>query len=50
MFLNIGHLKTINFQFGTNGKLIVLGVPILKQIRVSDQTIVMQAYLSKFEG
>ena len=26
----LGHLKTINFPFGTNGKLIVLGVPIFK--------------------
>ena len=24
----------INFQFGTNGKLIILGVPILKHITV----------------
>ena len=23
----LGHLKTINFPFGTNGKLMVLGVP-----------------------
>ena len=30
MFLNIGTPKTINFPFGTNGKLMVLGVPILK--------------------
>ena len=28
----------------------VLGVPIFNHFRVSDQTIVMQAYLSKFEG
>ena len=25
---------TINFTFGTNGKLMVLGVPILKHFRV----------------
>ena len=25
----LGHLKTIKFPFGTNGKLMVLGVPIL---------------------
>ena len=30
----MGHLKTINFPFATNGKLKVLGVPILKHIRV----------------
>ena len=35
MFLNIGTPKTINFPFGTNGKLMALGVPILKHIRVS---------------
>ena len=29
-----GHLKSINFPFGTNGKLMVLGVPILKHFRV----------------
>ena len=28
----MGHLKTINFLFGTNGKLMVLVVPILKYI------------------
>ena len=30
----LGHLKNINFSFETNGKLIVLGVPILKHFRV----------------
>ena len=34
MCSNIGTPKTINFPFGTNGKLIVLGVPILKRFRV----------------
>ena len=28
--LNCGTPKTISFPFGTNGKLIILGVPILK--------------------
>ena len=28
-------LKIMNFPFGTNGKFIILGVPILKHIRVS---------------
>ena len=35
MCLNIGTPKTINFPFGTNEKLMVLGVPILKYFRVS---------------
>ena len=30
----LGHLKIMNFPFGTNGKFIILGVPILKHIRV----------------
>ena len=28
------HLLTIIFPFGTNGKVVVLGVPILKHFRV----------------
>ena len=31
---NIGTPKIINFPFGTNGKLMVLGVPIFKHFRV----------------
>ena len=34
MCSNIGTSKTVNFPFGTNGKLMVLGVPILKHFRV----------------
>ena len=34
IYLNLGHLKIMNFPFGTNGKFIILGVPILKHIRV----------------
>ena len=30
----LGHLKNINFPFETNGKLMILGVPILKHFRV----------------
>ena len=30
--LNIGTPKTINFPFGTNGKLMILGVPIFEHI------------------
>ena len=32
--LNIGTPKNINFSFETNGKLMALGVPILKHFRV----------------
>ena len=31
----LGPLKNINFPFETNGKLMILGVPILKHFRVS---------------
>ena len=34
MCLNFGTPKIINFPFGTNGKLIILGVPIMKHIMV----------------
>ena len=34
MCLYVGTPKNINFPFGTNGKLMVLGVPILKHFRV----------------
>ena len=30
MFSILVHLKTIYFQFGTNGKLLVFGVPVIK--------------------
>ena len=30
----MGHVKTMNFPFETNGKLMILGVPILKHFRV----------------
>ena len=40
MFLKTGTPKTINFPFGTNGKLMVLGVPILKHIRVYTDYII----------
>ena len=32
--LIFGIPRIINFPFGTNGKLIILGVPILKHLRV----------------
>ena len=38
MCLNIGTPKNINFSFETNGKLMALGVPILKHIRVCAHT------------
>ena len=34
MCLNIGTLNNHHFPFGTNGKVVVLGVPILKHFRV----------------
>ena len=34
MCLNYGTPRIINFPFGTNGKLIILGVPILKHIMI----------------
>ena len=36
MCLNTGTPKNINFSFETNGKLMALGVPILKHFRVPD--------------
>ena len=35
MCLNFGTPKIINFPFGTNGKLHILEVPIIRQITVS---------------
>ena len=32
----LGHSKAINFPFETNGKLMVLGVPILNHIKLDD--------------
>ena len=43
MCLNTGTLKTINFPFGTNEKLIVISVLILKNFRVYKENI----YLGK---
>ena len=34
IYLNFGTPKIMNFPFGTNGKFIILGVPILKHNRV----------------
>ena len=39
--LNIGTPKIINFPFGTNGKLMILGVPILKRFKVSNNSMYM---------
>ena len=36
MYSYIGTPKNIDFPFGTNGKLMVLGVPIFKYFMVSD--------------
>ena len=35
MYLNIGIPNNHHFPFGTNGKVVVLGVPILKHFRVN---------------
>ena len=35
MFFNTGAPKTINGPFGTNGKLMILGVPKLEHFRVN---------------
>ena len=34
----------INFPFGTNGKFIILGVPILKHITVGQKMQLLQSY------
>ena len=39
MFLNIGTPKTINFPFGTKGKLMVLGVPIYFSVNKSSMIL-----------
>ena len=39
MCLNIGTPRNHCFPFGTNGKVVVLGVPILKHIRVPPEII-----------
>ena len=36
MCLNTGTPKNINFSFQTNGKLMALGVPVLKHFRVTE--------------
>ena len=38
--LNFGTPKIINFPFGTNGKLIILDVPILMPIKVNNSVSV----------
>ena len=37
MYSNIGTPNNHHFPFGTNGKIVVLGVPILKHFRVSQR-------------
>ena len=43
---NFGTPKIINFPFGTNGKFIILGVPILEHITV----ISLSEYASQEKG
>ena len=38
MYSNIGTPNNHRFPFGTNGKIVVLGVPILKHFRVVSNT------------
>ena len=44
----LGHLQTINFPFGTNGKLKVLGVPILKHFRENSVVLFWQSISRSF--
>ena len=48
MCLIMGHLKSINFPFGTNGKLMVLGVPILKHFRVDYKIQKLMCYEASY--
>ena len=43
MCLNIGTPKIINFPFETNGKLLILDVPILKHYRIEIHFLLFQA-------
>ena len=45
MHSNTGTLNNHHFLFGTNGKVVVLGVPILKHFRVSPIFIVSSHFL-----
>ena len=47
IYLNFGTPKIMNFPFGTNGKFIILGVPILKHIRVYRTTPCYQTALQE---
>ena len=53
MCLNTGTPKNVNFSFETNGKLMALGVPILKHFRVfveaeHKQAIYLDVSLSEY--
>ena len=48
--LNIGTPKSINFPFGTNGKLMVSGVPILMHCKVQCGLKCVHSLLSKQEA
>ena len=43
----LGHLTAINFPFETNGKLMILGVPILKLFRISTDSTLSLCYVQK---
>ena len=44
MCLNIGTPKNHHFSSGTNGKVVVLGVPILKHFRVCPERVKVNGY------
>ena len=50
MCSNIGTPKIINFPFGTNGKLMGLGVPIFKHFRVNLHGIIVISVHNKTVG
>ena len=48
MCLNTGTPKNINFSFETNGKLMALGVPILKHFRVFTACNICKYFIGNF--
>ena len=50
MCLNFRHLKIIGFIFGINGKLMVLGVPILNHITVSPKGLGLKELILLLKG
>ena len=50
MCLNIGTPKNHHFPFGANGKVVVLGVPILKHLRVPSVRRTWLSHMSAAEA